>query len=319
MKEVEIYYGKLFGNVTTGDHGKLSLDETLAVIIAEQKRRKSDAKRTAEMMRKAEDGVVVVNGIKRRDSEASQKLLATLPIDENKTVEELRPKSKQSAGGGTVRSRMSLVVQAVDPKVVAEEQRHRQEKEKQAIGGNAAKLGDKTRATEVTQLPGESKAAVGVPKQQQGAEKGGQVTQGNAVEQADKRRTIMAVGDSKTTVGTEKEKQAVEGIKGGKAAVEESKPLLNVREVKVANGKVVTAPGIKIGNAKPGKAAKPPKSAKPAKAKTPKPPKPAKTPKPPKPAKSAKPVKPLGPGVPAKNEKKQQMGKQGGGGGCIIV
>ena len=90
ISEAEDYYKNLAGGFPTppsaSEIERLSVDETVAAMLAEQRRRKDEAKRLAEEKRRAEEKRMAEIDLKRQDFEVNPKYHGVMPT--NKSVSE---------------------------------------------------------------------------------------------------------------------------------------------------------------------------------------------------------------------------------------
>ena len=86
ISEVEDYYKNLSGDFpappSASEIERLSVDETVAAMLAEQRRRKDEAKRLAEEKRKAEEKRMAEIDAKRQDFEVKPKYQGVMPTNE---------------------------------------------------------------------------------------------------------------------------------------------------------------------------------------------------------------------------------------------
>ena len=237
MTAVDDYYKSLAEDATpppsSVDESRLSLDATLAAILAEQKRRKDEAKKSADVLRLIAEGRP---GKQRRGSEASQKLLATLPIDESKVTEELRPKINQVAGGEQAeKGRLAVVMQR--------QRLAMQEQEKKASEGNVAGLAEKK---QVAAAAGASYVAFEQPKGPlmvpENKTANGQTLAGQKVAPATNEKVALDQAkpqENKMANGKPLAGQKSPPADGAKAAVDGPKQLVPAQDNKTTNGQAV--------------------------------------------------------------------------------
>ncbi|KIM85565.1 hypothetical protein PILCRDRAFT_816762 [Piloderma croceum F 1598] len=94
ISEVEDYYKNLSGDFpappSASEIERLSVDETVAAMLAEQRRRKDEAKRLAEEKRKAEEKRMAEIDLKRQDFEVNPKYQGVIPTNEKAPEEKNR-------------------------------------------------------------------------------------------------------------------------------------------------------------------------------------------------------------------------------------